>query len=107
MTITLEAIRAKAGIEQAFMRYGTPKIIDTGQGRQFTAEEFTEAVLARGCKFSIEGRGACRDKVFVERLWRNVKYERVHLRAYDSVCAARGGVFQPIRNPLINRGRLF
>jgi putative transposase len=89
---TLEASHAKEVIEQAFARYGTPEIVNTDQGSQFTAEEFTEAVLAKGCKLSMDGRGAWRDNVFVERLWRSAKYERVYLRAYDDVSAARADI---------------
>ena len=62
------------------------------QSTQFTAEEFTAVVLAAGCKLSMDGRGAWRDNVFVERLWRSVKYERVYLKAYDSVSAARADI---------------
>jgi putative transposase len=79
VAITLEAVHATEVIEQAFARYGTPEIVNTDQGSQFTAEEFTRVVLARGCKLSMDGRGAWRDNVFVERLWRSVKYERVYL----------------------------
>ena len=79
-------------IKQAFARYGTPEIVNTDQGSQFTAQEFTDAVLGRGCKLSMDGRGAWRDNVFVERLWRSVKYERVYLKAYDSVSAARADI---------------
>jgi putative transposase len=89
LAITLEAVHATEVLEQAFAQYGTPEIVNTDQGSQFTAEEFTERVLARGCKLSMDGRGAWRDNVFVERLWRSVKYERVYLKAYDSVSAAR------------------
>jgi len=89
VAITLEAIHAKEVIEQAFARYGVPEIVNTDQGSQFTAEEFTDVVLAKGCKLSMDGRGAWRDNVFVERLWRSVKYERVYLKAYDGVSAAR------------------
>jgi putative transposase len=92
VAITLEACHAREVIEQAFMRFGTPDIVNTDQGSQFTAEEFTSIVLAQGCKLSMDGRGAWRDNVFVERLWRSVKYERVYLRAYDSVSAARTDV---------------
>jgi len=73
VAITLEAVHATEVIEQAFARYGTPEIVNTDQGSQFTAEEFTRIVLARGCKLSMDGRGAWRDNVFVERLWRSVK----------------------------------
>ena len=89
VAITLEAIHAKEVIEQAFLRYGTPEIVNTDQGSQFTATEFTDIVLAQRCKLSMDGRGAWRDNVFVERFWRSVKYERVYLKAYDSVSAAR------------------
>ena len=92
VAITLEAVHAKEVIEQAFARYGAPEIVNTDQGSQFTAEEFTRVVLAKGCKLSMDGRGAWRDNVFVERLWRSVKYERVYLKAYDSVSAARADI---------------
>ena len=92
VAITLEAVHAKEVIEQALARYGTPEIVNTDQGSQFTAEEFTSVVLAKGCKLSMDGRGAWRDNVFVERLWRSVKYERVYLRAYDGVSAARADI---------------
>ena len=82
----------KEVIEQALARYGTPEIVNTDQGSQFTAEEFTAVVLGAGCKLSMDGRGAWRDNVFVERLWRSVKYERVYLKAYDSVSAARADI---------------
>jgi putative transposase len=82
VAITLEAVHVKDVIEEAFSRYGTPEIVNTDQGRQFTATEFTDAVLARGCKLCMDCRGARRDNVFVERLWRSVKYERVYLKAY-------------------------
>jgi putative transposase len=92
VAITLEAVHAKEIIEQAFKRYGTPEIVNTDQGSQFTATEFTDIVLAQGCKLSMDGRGAWRDNVFVERLWRSVKYERVYLKAYDNVSAARADI---------------
>ena len=92
VAITLEACHAKEIIEQAFARYGAPEIVNTDQGSQFTADEFTEVVLAKGCKLSMDGRGSWRDNVFVERIWRSVKYERVYLKAYDSVSAARADI---------------
>jgi putative transposase len=92
VAITLEAVHATEVIEQAFARHGTPEIVNTDQGSQFTAEEFTQVVLARGCKLSMDGRGAWRDNVFIERLWRSVKYERVYLKAYDAVSAARADI---------------
>ncbi len=81
VAITLEACHACEVIEQAFARFGVPEIVNTDQGGQFTAEDFTEAVLSRGCRLSMDGKGAWRDNVFVERLWRTIKYEQVYLRA--------------------------
>ena len=92
VAITLEAIHAKEVIEQALTRWGPPEIVNTDQGSQFTADEFTRVVQDAGCKLSMDGRGAWRDNVFVERLWRSVKYERVYLKAYDSVSAARADI---------------
>jgi putative transposase len=92
VAITLEACHAREIMEEAFARYGTPEIVNVDQGSQFTAEEFTAVVLAKGCKLSMDGRGAWRDNVFVERVWRSVKYERVYLKAYDSVSAARADI---------------
>ena len=89
---TLEACHAREVIELAFARWGTPDIVNTDQGSQFTATEFTDVALAQGCQLSMDGRGAWRDNVFVERLWRSVKYERVYLKAYDSVSAARADI---------------
>jgi putative transposase len=92
VAITMEACHAKEIIEQAFARFGVPEIVNTDQGSQFTAEEFTQAVLDGGSKLSMDGRGAWRDNVFIERLWRSVKYECVYLKAYDGVSAARADI---------------
>lgn len=71
-----------------------PEIVNTDQGSQFTAHEFVQTVKDRGSKLSMDGRGAWRDNIFVERLWRSVKYERVYLHAYDSVSQARASIMQ-------------
>ena len=92
VAVTMEACHAREIIEQAFARFGVPEIINTDQGSQFTAEEFTKAVLDSGGKLSMDGRGAWRDNVFIERLWRSVKYECVYLKAYDGVSAARADI---------------
>lgn len=89
VAITLEACHAVDVLEQAFKHYGRPDIVNTDQGSQFTAKAFVEAVKNQGCQLSMDGRGAWRDNVLVERLWRSVKYERVYLHAYDSVGQAR------------------
>ena len=92
VAITLEACHAVEVLEQAFARFGVPEIVNTDQGSQFTADDFTTAVLGRGCRLSMDGRGAWRDNVFVERLWRTVKYEEVYLHAYESASQARAGI---------------
>lgn len=86
---SLEACHAKEIMQEAVRKYGVPEIVNTDQGSQFTAEEFTSVVLGSGVKLSMDGRGAWRDNVFVERLWRSVKYEHVYKYAYDSVADAR------------------
>lgn len=92
VAITLEAIHAVEALEEAFAKYGQPEIVNTDQGSQFTATAFTEAVLDRGVKLSMDGKGAWRDNVFVERVWRSVKYEEVYLKAYESVSHARRSI---------------
>ena len=89
---SLEACHAKEIMQEAIAKYGVPEIVNTDQGSQFTAEEFTRVVLERGAKLSMDGRGAWRDNVFVERLWRSVKYEHVYKYAYDSVADARARI---------------
>ena len=88
VAITLEACPTVEVIEEAFSRFGLPEIVNTNQGSQFTASGFTDAVLNKGCKLSMDGRGAWRDNVLVERVWRSAKYERIYLNAYDGVTAA-------------------
>jgi len=92
VAITLEACHAVDVLNEAFAHHGTPEIINTDQGSQFTALEFVEAVKSGGCRLSMDGRGAWRDNIFVERLWRTVKYEQVYLHAYDSVAEARRSI---------------
>ena len=94
VAITLEACHAVDVLQEAFSRHGRPEIVNTDQGSQFTAHEFLQAVKEQGCKPSMDGRGAWRDNVFVERLWKSVKYERVYLHAYDSVIEARASIMQ-------------
>ena len=94
VAITLEACHAVEVLQEAFNRHGTPDIVNTDQGSQFTAHEFVQVVKDRGCKLSMDGRGAWRDNIFVERLWRSVKYERVYLHAYDSVSQARASIME-------------
>jgi putative transposase len=79
-------------VQEALTRYGRPDIFNTDQGCQFTSQEFTGLLKDHGIQISMDGTGCWRDNVFVERLWRSVKYEEVYLRAYDSISAACQGV---------------
>ena len=72
-------------LQEALARYGTPEIFNTDQGSQFTAEEFTAVLLAKDVRVSMDGKGRWVDNVFVERLWKSVKYEEVYLHAYGSI----------------------
>ena len=74
------------------LRKGRPEIFNTDQGAQFTSAAFTGLLSDNAIRISMDGRGSWRDNVFVERLWRSVKYEEVYLRAYDSVAEARGSI---------------
>lgn len=94
LAITLEACHAVDVLQEAFTCYGKPEIVNTDQGSQFTAHEFVQAVKDNGSKLSMDGRGAWRDNVIVERLWKSLKYERVYLYAYDSVAEARRSIMQ-------------
>ncbi len=94
LAITLEASNAVEVLQEAFNRYGTPDIVNTDQGSQFTADEFVKAVRDRGCKLSMDGKGAWRDNVFIERLWRTVKYVEIYLFAYDSIAEARKSIMR-------------
>src|SRR6202522_4246501 len=92
VAITMEAMHAVEALEEAFAKHGQPEIVNTDQGSQFTATVFTDAVLSRGISLSMDGKGAWRDNVFVERVWRSVKYEEVYLKAYESVGHARRSI---------------
>ena len=76
-------------LEEAIEQYGCPEIFNTDQGSQFTSEDFTSVLKKNHIKISMDGKGRWVDNVFVERLWRSVKYEEVYLNAYDSVADAR------------------
>ena len=76
-------------LQEALARHGAPEIFNTDQGSQFTSEDFTDPLLERGIRISMDGRGRWLDNVFVERLWRSLKYEEVYLKAYESIPQAR------------------
>jgi putative transposase len=89
---TLETSFCVEALREALACFGQPEIFNTDQGAQFTAEDFTGVLLDRGIKVSMDGKGRCTDNVFVERLWRSLKYEEVYLHPYDSLVEARTGI---------------
>jgi putative transposase len=89
---TMDTERCVAALEEALARYGSPEIFNTDQGAVFTSEEFTSVLKQAGVDISMDGKGRWMDNVFVERLWRSVKYEEVYLKAYESVAGAREGI---------------
>jgi len=92
VSITMEVDFCLAAVEEALGKHGRPEIFNTDQGRQFTSAAFTGLLADNAIAISMDGRGSWRDNVFVERLWRSVKYEEVYLRAYDSVAEARASL---------------
>lgn len=92
VSITMDTAFVLEALEEAFQRYGQPEIFNTDQGSQFTSQAFTETLKERGIRISMDGKGCWRDNVFVERIWRSVKYEEVYLKAYASVPEARKGI---------------
>ena len=89
VSITMETAFCIEALEEALEKYQNPDIFNTDQGSQFTSEAFTSVLLSRNIAISMDGKGAWRDNVFIERLWRSVKYEEVHLKAYACVAEAR------------------
>jgi len=89
---TMEASFCIDAVEEAIARYGCPQIFNTDQGSQFTSAEFTSVLINNGISISMDGKGAWRDNVFVERFWRTIKYEQVYLHAYDGVGEARQSI---------------
>src|ERR1700675_2660258 len=92
VSITMEAAFCIEALEEALAKNGRPGIFNTDQGSQFTSADFTDVLIANSVAISMDGKGAWRDNVFVERIWRSVKYEEVYLRAYDSVSEARASI---------------
>jgi putative transposase len=92
LSITLSADFCVEALEEALARHGKPEIFNTDQGSQFSSTDFTKVLKAAGIAISMDVKGAWRDNVFVERLWRTVKYEEVYLRAYAGVAEARASI---------------
>ncbi len=92
VSTTMDVHFCLEAVEEAMERHGKPEIMNTDQGSQFTSVAFTGLLKENGIQISMDGKGAWRDNVFVERLWRSVKYEEVYLHAYDTVLAAKAGL---------------
>jgi len=89
---TLTTDFCMAALEEALTRYGAPEIFNTDQGSQFTSQDFTGMLSSRGIRISMDGKGRWVDNVFVERLWRSLKYEDIYLKAYGSIAEANHGI---------------
>ena len=89
---TLDADFCIEALEEALQRFGAPEIFNTDQGSQFTSDAFTRVLKDHGIKISMDGKGRWVDNVFVERLWRSVKYENVYLHAYETPAELRAGL---------------
>ncbi len=92
VSISLDTSFCIEAVEEALARHGKPAIFNTDQGSHFTSTAFTDVLKKAEIAISMDGHGAWRDNVFVERLWRTIKYEEVYLRAYDSVSEARASI---------------
>jgi putative transposase len=86
---TLDASFCVEALEEALMKYGKPDIFNTDQGSQFTSDAFTDILINHGIRISMDGQGRWMDNVFIERLWKTVKYQEVYLKAYESISHAR------------------
>jgi putative transposase len=89
---TMEASFCIDAVEEALAKYGCPQIFNTDQGSQFTSAEFTGLLISNGIEISMDGKGAWRDNVFIERFWRSIKYEEVYLHGYHGVAEARQSI---------------
>jgi putative transposase len=89
---TLDSSFCVEALQEALCCFGRPAIFNSDQGSQFTASAFTDVLLAAGAKISMDGKGRCIDNVFVERLWRSLKYEDIYLKAYANLVEARAGI---------------
>jgi putative transposase len=101
VSISLAADAAVEALREAIARYGVPEIMNTDQGSQFTAKDFIDVLREHQIGISMDGKGCWRDNVFVERLWKTIKYEHVYLHAYESVSDARAklAVYIDFYNP--------
>jgi putative transposase len=89
---TMDVSFCVEALQEAILKHGPPEVFNTDQGSQFTAEEFTDVLRHHGVKISMDGKGRFVDNIFVERLWRSLKYEEVYISAYDSLTEARASI---------------
>ena len=89
---TLDPSLCIDALEEAITRYGPPDIFNTDQGSQFTSEAFTDVLSNNGIRISMDGKGRWMDNIFIERLWKTVKYEDIYLKAYGSIADVRQGL---------------
>ncbi len=89
---TMDTAFCVEALEEALERYGTPEIFNTDQGSQFTSAAFTDVLKAHKIRISMDGKGRALDNIFVERLWRSVKYEEIYLKQYQTMQEARDGL---------------
>ena len=92
LSITLETDFCVAALRDALERHGRPDIFNTDQGVQFTSAAFLDALSSQGVRISMDGKGRFLGNIFIERLWRSLKYEEVYIKAYGSVAEARQGI---------------
>lgn len=92
VSVSMDTAFCMEAVEEALARHGRPEIFNTDQGSQFTSEAFTSLLERHGIRISMDGRGSWKDNVFVERLWKSVKYEEVYLKAYETVSEARRSI---------------
>ncbi len=97
LSISMDTAFYLEALNEAVQTYGAPEIFNTDQGSQFTSEEFTGALKSSDIRISMDGKGRWMDNVFIERLWRSLKYEEVYLKAYETVPEARSGIREWIR----------
>ena len=103
----MEAAFCVETLKDALARHSKPEIFNTDQGSQFTGSAFTGVLANNGIAISMDGKGAWRDNVFVERLWRSVKYDEVYLRAYDSQARASIGRYLDFYNPALQHPSVY
>jgi putative transposase len=103
LSITMDVQFCLDAVQEAIDKYGRPDIFNTDQGSQFTSLAFTDLLKSHGIRISMDGKGCWRDNVFVERLWRTIKYEEVYLKTYESVSQARASIGQYLK--FYNSGR--